>query len=298
VGAQVSAAVASDADGDFVVVWSSEGQDGSSYGIFGQRFDSSGAPQAAEFQVNSYTPGAQTDPVIGAAPDGAFVVSWASSGQDGSDEGVFARRFDATGAPLATEFQVNSFTSGPQSEPAVATDNGGDFVIAWQSEGQDGDDTAVIARRFDSSGQAEGPEVPVNSWFTGSQHSASVAAADAAGFVVTWTSNNQDGDDLGIFGQRYASGEALTLDIDGDGTVMALTDGLLLLRSGFGFIGPSLVSGATSGTCTRCDGPAVQSQITAVLGALDVDLDGTAQNPLTDSLLVARFLFGFIGPSF
>ena len=35
---QSGPAMATDADGDFVVVWRSENQDGSSYGVFGRRF--------------------------------------------------------------------------------------------------------------------------------------------------------------------------------------------------------------------------------------------------------------------
>src|SRR5262245_40022957 len=57
------------ANGDFVVVWQSE-QDGSGYGVFGQRFASSGARLGAEFQINSYTSGSQRDPAVGADADG------------------------------------------------------------------------------------------------------------------------------------------------------------------------------------------------------------------------------------
>src|SRR5687767_7471734 len=52
-GRQGTAAVSADADGDFVVVWDSPGQDGTpTYGIFGQRYQSSGAPLGAEFRIN------------------------------------------------------------------------------------------------------------------------------------------------------------------------------------------------------------------------------------------------------
>ena len=56
--------VALDASGSFVVAWSSYGQDGSIYGVFGQRYDSSGAPLGPEFQVNTYTTGTQRDPSV------------------------------------------------------------------------------------------------------------------------------------------------------------------------------------------------------------------------------------------
>ena len=57
--------VAVDADGDFVVAWTSAGQDGTAYGVFAARFNSAGAPQGAEFQVNTYTTSIQQRPVGG-----------------------------------------------------------------------------------------------------------------------------------------------------------------------------------------------------------------------------------------
>jgi hypothetical protein len=46
--------VASDASGNFVVVWHGVGED-DNQGIFGQRYDNAGNPLGAEFLVNSYT---------------------------------------------------------------------------------------------------------------------------------------------------------------------------------------------------------------------------------------------------
>ncbi len=41
---------------------------------------------------------------------GGFLVAWSSAGQDGSENGVYARRFDDTGAAQGGEFRVNSTT--------------------------------------------------------------------------------------------------------------------------------------------------------------------------------------------
>src|SRR6185503_10670365 len=65
---QQDAAVASDANGNFVVVWRSDTQDGNIGGVFGRRFDAAGAPLGGEFRVNTYTSGFQGDP--GVAADG------------------------------------------------------------------------------------------------------------------------------------------------------------------------------------------------------------------------------------
>jgi hypothetical protein len=37
------------------VAWKSADQDGDSWGVFGQRYDSEGVAQGVEFQINSYT---------------------------------------------------------------------------------------------------------------------------------------------------------------------------------------------------------------------------------------------------
>src|SRR5690349_1207315 len=59
---QFDSSVAMNSAGDFVVAWVSRGQDGSSYGVYAQRYNAAGAPQGTEFRVNTYTPGGQRDP--------------------------------------------------------------------------------------------------------------------------------------------------------------------------------------------------------------------------------------------
>jgi Ca2+-binding RTX toxin-like protein len=88
------------ADGGFVVAWTSVGQDGSGSGIYAQRYNAGGQPVGAEFRVNTVTADSQSQPTVTALADGGFVVAWTSNGQDGSGRGVYAQRYDATGAPV------------------------------------------------------------------------------------------------------------------------------------------------------------------------------------------------------
>ena len=85
-----------------------------------------------------------------------------------------------------------------------------------------------------------------------------------------------------------------TLDIDADGSVLPLTDGLLILRHLFGFTGSTLTSGAVGGACTRCTAADIQTYLGSIAAQLDVDGNGVTQ-PLTDGLLILRYLFGFSG---
>jgi len=210
--------VAMDPAGDFVVVWDSSGQDGYGYGVFGQRFTSSGAPAGTEFQVNTYTYYDQGGPVrdadIKVAMDsaGKFVVVWGSYGQDGWGEGVFARQFNSAGMG-ATEFQVNTYTYDYQGQSiGVAKDTSGNFVIAWASYGQDGYGNGVFAQRFTSLGSHAGSEFQVNTYTVSDQggyrytpDGIGVGYEPGGDFLVAWASYGQDGDSWGIFGQRYAS---------------------------------------------------------------------------------------------
>jgi hypothetical protein len=56
---QARPAVAVTGAGGFVVVWESNLQDGSGYGVFAQLYDTAGNPSGSEFRVNSYTTGSQ-----------------------------------------------------------------------------------------------------------------------------------------------------------------------------------------------------------------------------------------------
>ena len=124
-----SPSVATLASGDFVVAWNSFYQDGSSYGVFARRFSSAGTPLASEFQVNLYTGLRQSSASVAAGASGGFVVAW--QGPDGASNGVFARRFSNTGGSIASEFQVNTYTTDNQSYPSVAVSASGAFVVAW-----------------------------------------------------------------------------------------------------------------------------------------------------------------------
>ncbi|MDA8741004.1 Ig-like domain-containing protein, partial [Rhodobacteraceae bacterium] len=100
-GEQETPSVTGTNDGGFVVTWISNGQDGDSYGIFGQRYDSSNEKVGGEFQINTENMGLQVTPSVTNLEDGGFVVTWQSYGQDGDGFGIYGQRFDAEGSKIA-----------------------------------------------------------------------------------------------------------------------------------------------------------------------------------------------------
>ena len=87
-----------------------------------------------------------------------------------------------------------------------------------------------------------------------------------------------------------------SLDIDADGKVKALTDGLLIIRFLFGFEGNALMNGAVSASAAYSLPEEILSRLNFIKPRLDVDGDGNAK-ALTDGLLIIRALFGFSGQS-
>jgi len=192
--------------GGFVVAWTSDQQDGSNRGVFGRRFDSTGGPLGAEFQVNQVTTNDQRYPTISHDSSGGFVMAWYSTYQDGSGYAVIGRRFDSSGSALGAEFQVNQYTTSYQMLPTISHDSSGGFVVAWQSYGQDGSLYGIFGRRFDSSGSALGAEFQVNQVTIDYQSYPTISHDSSGGFVVAWTSYpGQDGSLHGVFGRRFDS---------------------------------------------------------------------------------------------
>ena len=192
-------------DGSFVVVWEGEIQDGSGYGIFGQRYDANGVTVGTEFPVNTYITSDQRNPDVSMTGDGNFVVVWASQGQDGSGSSVIARLFGNDGLPASDEFTVNTYTSLGQYTPRVDTAADGSFVVVWASyDGRDGAGYGVFGQRFSPAGLPSGTEFAINQFTLGDQRRPAVAVTPT-GFMVVWDSDGNDGSNLGIAGRLYDS---------------------------------------------------------------------------------------------
>jgi hypothetical protein len=143
----------------------------------------------AEFQVNTYTTSSQWLAAAAAAADGSFVVVWASDRQagpalpgSGSRFDLFARRFDAAGAPLTGEIQVSAFTTTGHNRPAVASDAAGNFVVVWRDSmsGAGG----IYGRRFSAAGEPLAGIFPVTVERVFANPS--IAVAPSGAFVVAW----------------------------------------------------------------------------------------------------------------
>jgi hypothetical protein len=87
-----SASIAALGTTGYVVTWAAGGNDKL---VLGRLLSSVGTPLGPEFVVNTYTSGRAFFPIVAANASRKFVVTWSSAAEDGSDLGVYARRFSA-----------------------------------------------------------------------------------------------------------------------------------------------------------------------------------------------------------
>ncbi len=198
------------ANGGYVATWTSGQADAAGFEVHGRVFSASGTPIGDELVINTMSSGDQQLSSAAGLNDGGFVVVWQSDDQDGSGQGIYGQRFDASGGRIGDEFQLNTETVEHQSAPDVAALNDGGFVAVWYSNGQDGDQGGIFGQRFSQDGTPSGSEFQVNTHTAGRQDWPTVTVLTDGSFVVSWQSNLQDGDLYGIYGQRfYADGTPL-----------------------------------------------------------------------------------------
>ncbi|MBL8396715.1 MAG: hypothetical protein JNL84_01030, partial [Candidatus Accumulibacter sp.] len=206
-------------DGTYVVIWNSEGQDGSSTGVYGQRYTHSGVPVGPEFRINTVTDSTQGNARVAATGNGGFVVTWEdSSGIDGSGQGIIAQRYDANGLTVGANFVVNTTTNSTQNSPATAGYGSG-FAVVWSSFGNaGGNGYDIYLRRFDNAGNQVAPETRIST-VPGAPGTAQVSTQtdpDIASYangdlVIVWTDQlGGDGSSYGVYGRRVSAAGVLS----------------------------------------------------------------------------------------
>ena len=159
--------VAIDSQGNFVVTWSELlAPTGNNFDVFARRYASTGIASGPAFRVNTFTTGQQVSSWLAMNATGNFVVAWTSYGQTGTNAwNVYAQRYNATGAMLGGEFQVNVETSYWQPSVGVALASNGSFVISWGTDNTGVTPTARpygLARSYTATGAPVGGPIVVS----------------------------------------------------------------------------------------------------------------------------------------
>ncbi|MEM1179938.1 MAG: hypothetical protein AAGM22_16470 [Acidobacteriota bacterium] len=170
-------------DGRFVVVWSNS----DSQTVLFRRYDADGAPAGGQ-QVVVDT-GTGQDPDVGVAGDGRFVVLWTKLNS------IAGRLYDSAGQPVGADFTVAG-APGIPTDPRVAMDDTGAFVVTWRGLDTAGE-ASIKARRYDAAGQPLGAVLDVDTT-TGVDVVRPAVGLEPTGgrFVVAWTEFPGSGTDI------------------------------------------------------------------------------------------------------
>jgi Ca2+-binding RTX toxin-like protein len=191
-----------------------------------------------ETLVNTSNSGSTAPNVIGLS-GGGHVVLWQmnATAADGSGYGIYAQRYTVDGEPIGGETLINTTTDNSQTEPVGVALSTGGYAVIWTSAAQDGSGSGIYMQRYTAAGLPSGSETLVNTTTADSQYAPTVTFLTNGTYVVSWTSNNQDGSGQGIYFQRfYANGlptgaetlvNTTTADAQSDATVAALGTGFV-----------------------------------------------------------------------
>jgi hypothetical protein len=209
-------AVARDAHGNFIVVWSQVAEGNSE--IMGRRYQASGAPLGSVFKVNQDPAGTPTipadfNPAVAVTGDGGYIIVWvnllpAGDGTPGGTPQVLARKLNPGGAPVGAQVRISTgLVAGDR--PDVCVDSQGRPVVVWTSV--DGfplfepNHKGVSLRQLTSAGvPMGGAEVVVAAPLASSARPA-VSCGSGATFVVVWHSDQPPATErTDILGQRFS----------------------------------------------------------------------------------------------
>ena len=184
-GNQKSPDIAMDKDGNFVIVWADDSDNNNSYDIMMTGFNSKGEIRFSNIKVNENSDGDQTAPRIAMASDGRFVVVW-NDKQGKANINIKYKSFKADGTEAAKEQYLIDKIEGTRRNPAIAMDENGNYVVAWDDDKDNNNGYQMYAQKYDFSGKALSKVLVVNSDSAGQQLHGAVGMNKKGAFFVAY----------------------------------------------------------------------------------------------------------------
>ncbi|MBU6401716.1 MAG: fibronectin type III domain-containing protein [Verrucomicrobia bacterium] len=168
---------------------------------------SSFVPEGGEYSPTGTLPGDQTFPDVSLSPTGGYVV-WQDNVTDGDGLGISAQKLDSDLSGTLSAFRVNQIGAGDQENPRVALLKNGGAAFVWQ--GGPYGFQHIYARFLNPDGTFATGDLLVNTYTNNQQITPAIAALPDGSAIVVWASDGEDGDKLGVYGQRLsATGQPL-----------------------------------------------------------------------------------------
>lgn len=256
-GAQLYPDVAAYADGRFLTVWVSSGEEKR----VACRIANEEGPLGHEVTLSTRAGTEKSVPSVAVLRDGRALVLWTDHALDGEGEAIVGRWVGVDGMPQGGEFALSAEASGTHAQYQRALElKDGRLVVVWQTDGRGTGSFALAGQLLGADGSKEGESWLVNraegrrQWFP-------ALAAREESFLVVWDEQGADGKySMGrLFGHTgLPAGEAFRIQTERPGdkrypAVAALPSGYLVVWND--------LSGGTWGVVLDANGHRVGSEM-------------------------------------
>ena len=188
---QWTPSVAMDGSGNFIICWNDQRNNDD---IYAQRYDANGSALGSNFRVNDEKEVLYFfHPVLTADDSGNFVIVWSEESEN--DYGIYAQRYDPSGAALDSNFRVSDDIGSRQYSPAIDVDEWGQFIVIW-GDNRNGPD--IYAQKYSENGNPLGDNSKITST-DGPWHFSPDVGLGKDKMIVTWSSNAAGGTGFDIW---------------------------------------------------------------------------------------------------
>jgi hypothetical protein len=159
---------------------------------------------SAEFAVSAPTPAAQIQSANASSTNGSSVVVWTQSTPNTSQ--IMGQLLNSQGGKVGPALSIASVPGVNESQPSVAMDAHGNFVVSWTESFPNGG-SDILAQKLNAAGAPAGGVVGV-AVGTFPQTNSSVAMDARGDFVVSYTRDTND-NNPNIFAKLYNTSDQL-----------------------------------------------------------------------------------------
>ncbi len=148
--------------------------------------------------ANDVTDGDQYVPAVSMnRSTGDFVAAWEDDGDKDGNHEIFAKVFCAGGCDVTPQFRVNPDITGMQSNPDIAMDKHGNFVVVWEDDSTGSSN--IYMRGYDDKGNERFGTQLVHTTTSGDHYHPAIAMDDAGQYVVVWQDHSQNANSPQIY---------------------------------------------------------------------------------------------------
>lgn len=301
--------------GGYVTVWESNSTDGSSYGIYAQKFTTDGNKSGDNFKVNVLTTNNQSFPDItgrNTANSTDYAITWSDNSSVTSNYDIYMQIYKNNSPILTYDLLINNETQGSDSTrnndqlyPKIAGLTNGNYVVVWASNDANDGEMNIYGKIIDNNGNLTTNKLSINSTTTRSQNFPVVTALDEndpfapGGFVVAFltelsTNNNIFTVKFRVFNSDgTAAGSEVNVTTTSDASVSSISDGLLSIDSleGGGFV-LSFYRNYEADTSLYNQSDNIIALTSATTAVISVGGLNNTNNTITVQSVTRRFLIG------